>query len=101
MRQRRKGVRIRLPGTSAMNALALRSNQNGLPRRWRFHCASVLIALAYEGRWRWEGAKMGYPDAGAGKGAKMGLPRRWRVHCAGVLLRWRVKDAGVSIALAY
>ena len=53
---------MNVPG--AIDALALRRDQNGLPRRWRFHCASVLIAPAGEGRWRWEGAKMGYQDAG-------------------------------------
>ena len=60
-------MRQRNERAGAIDALALRRDQNGLPIRWRFQCASVLIAPACEGRWRWEEpewAKTGFPDAG-------------------------------------
>ena len=44
---------------------------------------SVRKTLAVGGRWRWEGARMGYPDAGASIA----------LECGG---RWRVRDAGVG-----
>jgi hypothetical protein len=80
--------------------------------------------MGYLGRWRWEGPRIGYPDAGVsialacggrwcrssagvGKGAKTGFPDAGvsiALACGG---RWRGKgaktgfpSAGISIALA-
>jgi hypothetical protein len=64
-------LRQRTDCAGVWGTLALGKEPKWVTRRWRFHYASVLIATAYEGRWRWEGSQNG-------------LPRRWRFHCAGV-----------------